>query len=484
MTTATGPLLRSGNIKDYAPLGEAGNPVYKWATQIRVAIKRKINTESAQVFAIPQPNENGDVIDWYAPDAGLVIPWSSATPEEKQSAKEQLDAIKRQLDIASDESRHSENTEQSVFNRLLKHVLQFPDDEHVYLVNGKPVLTFWGFVNTESTSRPNPLAVLAIPAAENIVDTVPPPISTVEAIPVKRRSFWWWLLPLLLLLLLLLFLLRGCEEQTDIPLFEQLTNNPEPEIPFDDKLIPDSTNTVIDGRNTIHDGIVNDTTLQENIINSEEALLEAEGLDTEVPEDQSQDMLPEQADLEEHLDEQGEPQTDLGPDEMEEAEETQPASEAPIEQDEELQDPMPSEEDQMPNENPELQPELQPLAIPDESSEQDSVDFLNGRWQANSGLMDEQGRPVDLEYEFNDGKGHVRIKKNDGSTCSGAVEAKRNGSELTFSDQEAIKCQNGESYQPAKVKCTINSDKKTICGGAYSSGDSFDMDINKATETE
>lgn len=24
MTTATGPLLRSGNIKDYAPLGEAG----------------------------------------------------------------------------------------------------------------------------------------------------------------------------------------------------------------------------------------------------------------------------------------------------------------------------------------------------------------------------------------------------------------------------------------------------------------------------
>lgn len=58
-----------------------------------------------------------------------------------------------------------------------------------------------------------------------------------------------------------------------------------------------------------------------------------------------------------------------------------------------------------------MQPELQPLTIPGESSQQDSMDFLNGRWQANSGLMDEQGRPVDLEYEFNDGKGHVKIKK-------------------------------------------------------------------------
>ncbi len=475
MTTGIGPLLRSGNIKDYAPLGEAGNPVYKLATQIRVAIKRKIDGESAQVFAIPQSNENGDVIDWYAPEAGFVIPWSSATLEEKQSAKEQLDAIKQQLDITGDEFGQSENTEQSVFNRLLKHVLQFPNDEHVYLVNGKPVLTFWGFVNTDATPRTNPLAVLAISEAKKIVDTVPPSISTVEAIPVKRRSFWWWLLPLLLLLLLLLFFLRGCEKPTDISLFEKLTNNPGLEIPLDGKPIPDPTQTVI-GRetNTIHNGIVNDTTLQESIISSEEALLKSEVSETEVPENQAQDMLPEQPALEEHLDEQGEPETAL------ELEETEPASEAPIEQDEKLQDPMSSEENQIPNENP----ELQPLMIPDESSQQDSMDFLNGRWQANSGLMDEQGRPVDLEYEFNDGEGHVRIKKNDGSICSGAVEAKRNGSELTFSDQEAIKCQNGESYQPAKVKCTINSDKQTICGGAYSSGDSFNMDINKATETE
>lgn len=476
MTTATGPLLRSGNIKDYAPLGETGNPAYKWAAQIRVAIKRKVNAESAQVFAIPQPNERGDVIDWYAPDAGLVIPWSSATPEEKQSAKEQLDTIKQQLDIASDESRHSENAEQSVFNRLLKHVLQFPDDEYVYLVNGKPVLTFWGFVKTDATSRPNPLAILAISEAKKTFNAVPPPVSTVEVMPVKRRSFWWWLLPLLLLLLLLLFLLRGCEEPNDIPLFEKLTDNPEPEILLDDKPIPDSTQTVVEREvNTIHDGIVNDTTLQESIINTEEALLELEVPETEVSENQAQDMLPEQPVLEEHLDE--ELQTTLEPEEMEPA---NAAPEEPVEQDEQLQDPMSSEENKIPNENP----ELQPLAIPDESSQQDSMDFLNGRWQANSGLMDEQGRPVDLEYEFNDGKGHVRIKKNDGSICSGAVDAKRNGSELTFSDQEAIKCQNGESYQPAKVKCTINSDKQTVCGGAYSSGDSFNMDINKATETE
>lgn len=33
-----------------------------------------------------------------------------------------------------------------MFGKLLGHVLPFPDEHYVYLVNGKPVLTFWGSV--------------------------------------------------------------------------------------------------------------------------------------------------------------------------------------------------------------------------------------------------------------------------------------------------------------------------------------------------
>lgn len=61
-----GALLRSGNIKNYKPLGEEGAPVYKSANQLRSAIHRHLDADSAKVLAIPQSNEDGDIIDWYA----------------------------------------------------------------------------------------------------------------------------------------------------------------------------------------------------------------------------------------------------------------------------------------------------------------------------------------------------------------------------------------------------------------------------------
>ena len=112
------------------------------------------------------------------------------------------------------------------------------------------------------------------------------------------------------------------------------------------------------------------------------------------------------------------------------------------------------------------------------------MDFLNGRWQADSGLMDKQGRPVKLEYDFKDGKGNVRIKRNDGTVCSGTVEASMKNSELTFSDNEIIKCPSGRSYKPAKVKCKVNANNKTVCEGSYSGGEHFNMGINKVEKTE
>jgi hypothetical protein len=94
--------------------------------------------------------------------------------------------------------------ERQVFGRLLAHVLSFPDEEHVYLVGGRPVISFWGFVRDRDAVGSDPLVDLSRLAA--------PPAA--DAVPVRRRGLPWWLwVPALLLagLLLLLFLLRGCE---------------------------------------------------------------------------------------------------------------------------------------------------------------------------------------------------------------------------------------------------------------------------------
>ncbi len=463
MIGGTGPLLRTGNIKDYAALGEEGNPVYKWATQIRVAIKRKVDPESARYFAVPQSNENGDVIDWYAPRTGSVIPWSAASREEKISAKEQLESFKQELDLTVEEIRNGEGADQGVFNRLLEHVLQFPNDEHVYLVAGKPVLTFWGFVDTDANPRPDPLSVLVIPESAGMAEAAALPFAGVESSPVRRKSFWWWLLPLLFLLLLLLFLLRGCDDPVEIRelrgLFDAQTVEPPLHREHDPIEMASGNRYVVNERGS------DDLPLSKNESDGESALPFSES-EAENP----QDILPDQ----QVLDEATVPAADDSDEQAQQADALDDATEA--------QQPDPVSPQDAPVESE--VPGPQPLAIPDDPAQQNSMDFLNGRWQANSGLMDKQGRPVNLEYEFKDGKGNVRIKRNDGSVCSGAVEATRKGKELAFSDQESIKCQGGGSYRPAKVKCKVDAGGETVCEGAYSSGDSFKMDIKKASDTE
>lgn len=170
------------------------------------------------------------------------------------------------------------------------------------------------------------------------------------------------------------------------------SDKPDPENP-PDKSLPVHTQTDDKSEfNTTANDIDYDTTLQGSRINIEKEITEYES-----PSSQSQNMLPEQRILEESEDSKL----------SQEPEEMGLSNIEPIEQSQESQNSMLPEGHQTLNESS----KMQPLMIPDESNTQNSTDFLNGHWQANSGLMDDQGRPINLEYEFKDGKGSVRIKE-------------------------------------------------------------------------
>lgn len=213
-----GALLRSGKSGSFTALGETGQPVYRAALQLREAIRRK-NPDMVDHLAIPQSDELGNQIDWYSGMAGDVIPWSSATEEERVLARAQLGTLKTALEELSQRFLGNDPAEQqgdkAVFGKLLKRVIHFPDENFVYLVNGKPVLTFWGFEHADADRNRDPLHCLqAVAPAAPSAPIAPPVAAPVAAAPVIARPWWrrwWWLLPLLLLLLLLLLLgLRGC----------------------------------------------------------------------------------------------------------------------------------------------------------------------------------------------------------------------------------------------------------------------------------
>ncbi len=196
-----GPLLRSGHLAGFHPLGAVGNPVYLAAAQLRAAIGRRLGPELADTFAVPQRNEDGDTIDWYAPKAGRVVPWSAAAADERAAAEAQLREVRTRIEACAQAMETEADPERQVFGRLLAHVTSFPDEGHIYLVDGRPVVTFWGFVRGEAAVGSDPLVNLDLHAA--------PPVTPPSQERRRGVPWWAWLLGLLALLAIAWFALRA-----------------------------------------------------------------------------------------------------------------------------------------------------------------------------------------------------------------------------------------------------------------------------------
>jgi len=225
--------LRSGNLDAVLALGENGQPVFASALQIRETLRLRRQSALANCLAIPQTNERGDRLDWYSPFPGKVKSWMGASDYERRQALQHLTACQQDLQEISARARDAANPAMRLFGALLGKSLQFPNQQYVYLVNGKPVITFWGFVDAQERNRddalaclrdsleeslptvlveppPEPVAVAAAPEPEPVVTPEPEvteptvsdvPVQAPEPLPVaavRRRPFrLWYLIPTL-----------------------------------------------------------------------------------------------------------------------------------------------------------------------------------------------------------------------------------------------------------------------------------------------
>ncbi|TDS72298.1 hypothetical protein C7434_1107 [Pantoea sp. PNA 14-12] len=169
--------LRSGNLDAVLALGENGQPVFTSALQIRETLRLRRQSALADCLAIPQTNERGDRLDWYAPFSGKVKSWMAASDYERRQALQHLTACQQDLQAISARAREAANPAMRLFGALLSKSLQFPNQQYVYLVNGKPVITFWGFVDAQERNRDDALACLRESLEESL------PASLVELPP-------------------------------------------------------------------------------------------------------------------------------------------------------------------------------------------------------------------------------------------------------------------------------------------------------------
>lgn len=470
-----GVLLRSGRSEDFTALGETGQPVYRAALQIREAIRRKYpeHPDLVEHLAIPQSDERGSTLDWYSERPGDVIPWTSATEEERAPARAQLEVLKTRINDLSNSllglnangqplpgARNAAQGDSTVFGKLLTCVVPFPDENYVYLVDGRPVLTFWGFIHagaergreplhclypkTTKAAEPITAAPLTPPPPPPVAPLVPPAVAAVPVTPWWRR--WWWLLPLLLLLLLLLlFGLRSCVPGVQLPGFAAPAletpdlNAPKTGLsgPADGVLVPGTTGSVAGGPASATDPAANGA--------------------GPAPVDGGAAAPGNEA--------------------------PNPASEAPVE---------PPANASAPVANPATNPATAPepsapsqaanaqnlLSIPPGAAN-GKADFLNGDW-AGAGIQEVgTGKPLRLKYDFKDGQGQAVVRRSDGVNCQAPVSAAMNQGKLSINSAGQAACADGSSYELPQVNCTPGASGAANCSGTYGT-EAFPMLMKQA----
>jgi len=153
-------LLRSGDLDDFQAVGGGGQAVFDSALQIREALRLRKQQAMVDCLAIPQINDDGDRVDWYSPIEGRAVSWKAADDESRFRALRFLESTLDSAAALSRKSLQSPKTAQQLFGSLLAKALQFPGVNHVFLVDGKPVITFWGFVDLNESAREDVLACL------------------------------------------------------------------------------------------------------------------------------------------------------------------------------------------------------------------------------------------------------------------------------------------------------------------------------------
>lgn len=485
--------LRSGRLENYLPMGENGQAVYISALQLRETLRLQKKNNIADCLAIPQPNETGERIDWYSPVDGSVISWTTASDDEKENAFQRLSQNQSELIQFSNNKKNSENKEYQLFGALLEKTIQFPDDDHIYIVGGQPVITFWGFVNANKQSRTDPVACLKRP-----VSAIPSPVinnEIPEPVPVVKKTWWrflFWLLPLLLLLLAAAFFLRGCSDKiitpgittgtqpsadpvipatiasTDVPTVPvrtgvnrlpvtQVTTGrvPVPGIVTD----PVATGTIpaIDPAASLSGNTVTDADSADSNATADPGLkantppdidpVTAPTDNTGGVDDPSTANIPDAANTPDAANQQAPDNTVLPPDVS------------------------------IPASNNSANP---PISIPQDAIQSGSVKFLNGQWKAGAGIQDQKtGKPLSLQYTVNDGKGEVIMTRSDGATCRAPVSATMKSGTLHIGNKSPAGCSDGSAYRMPEITCQPGAKNIAECQGEYNKNQKFPISMKR-----
>lgn len=448
-----GVKLRSENIDQFDVLGERGQAIHLVASQILTVLKGK-RPDLLANFAVPQPSENGIRIDWYAPNPGAVIAWNAATKTEQSSALARLESVRAGVaQLRETVQAKGSSNDAALLGQLLKWILHHPDNSFVFLVDGQPVITFWGFVHSGADRSLDPLHALrpsafaeSVPQAP-LLETATRPSSSSPGVPqIGASSPWWkrwWIWPLLLLALLaLLFGLRACmpglapssslpvdTAPRDVAQSQTLPELPKPPGVTHWTAPAANGNGASSGLPATSGSAVSGEKLPVPGLNTP-----AESASALAGADQIAPATPPLA--------------------ANDANSSAPGASDNSSGQRDVVPPSPAENKDA-------------LQIPIDAGE-GNADFLNGNWRAGAGIQDrDTGQPLRLLYQFKNGEGNVTLNRHNGVQCSAPVSAAMSKGSLTINNSVEAQCSDGGTYEMPQIQCQPGATSIASCAGHY-----------------
>ncbi len=472
--------LRSGSLDDILALGENGQPIYTSALQIREALRLKKQQHIVDCLAIPQINEQGNRIDWYAPFEGKVTSWIAASSTERKAAVKQLAICLASASDISLRAKKSEKAAQQLFGALLAKALQFPDQNHVYLVSGKPVITFWGFVSQDKKMRSDPLDCLrqSTDVVESAikVESIVKAESTVVPPEIRAKTV---VTPAAVEL----------SPQADIIPTPQLVA--EPEITVGSELIKTPVRWLRIG------GVLSIAALIGALVAQFSGNLPGSTAPT----------AETQSSTAEHMTEQLEPSASHKPQVTADAlapvepitasvpppimQPLLPLDHAPVPPDAKVAaesidaEPMAVEPIAVePVTPPVTRANNNALILPANAVKIGSTAFLNGNWRAIPEIKSSlTGKPPSLRYQIKQGKGSVKITHGDNVTCRANVTAglMKSGN-LVINSRYRAQCSDGSKYQIPEIVCKQGTTDIADCKGRYDANTTLSMTMTRESK--
>ena len=467
---AAGPLLGSEPLQRYRALGVAGDPVWRAAGQLRAAIAQRLSREHADLLAIPEVDPSGQRIDWYAAFDGEARRLSDLGEAERTAILAKVHGLHADLArLAEGMEAQERSAAERNFARLLRLALTAPGEETLYVVDGKPVMTFWGF----SADTALPGVFLATPPApprpasaipEAVMVSAPAAFAPAALRAGPRTEWWQWLLLaalLLAMLALLAWLVRPYLphleprleaeareralgfavrqplelQQTRVASLQQRNEDLRLELArLSDELSRKGgeCSAGIIGTN----GVIVGTGLGPGvpIERGDGKGLDGKGLAAALDKDKDKaaaDKGPDgpqdkNADKDKGKDQQADAQKD------------------------------------MPKDAP------KPMVVPPEAKQKQDLSFLKGDWRSRTGLATAQGESnLRPDYKLDDkGKGKVSFVQKNGTSCEAPAEARWDNGKLVIEEKANPTCGDGKTYARNVVNCEVGPDGTAQCKGS------------------